>query len=114
MKVLDTVKTTLIEVEQFASTITSVAAVAFSAIDTSALPPKYAAIVVGAANVTRIVDKALPNIKAKTNAILNTVSATSISEVEKEVEAMFGDTPASTPTPVATVPASTVPTPPVA
>ena len=75
MKVWQQVKTVILEVEQFASTITSAAAVVFSAVDPSRLPPKYAAIVIGVSNVTRLADKALPVIQAKTQQVFANATA---------------------------------------
>jgi hypothetical protein len=66
MKVLEQVEAVIIKVEEYASTVTSVAAIAVSAVDPSQLPPKYAAIVVGVSNVTRVVDKYVPSLPAKT------------------------------------------------
>lgn len=66
MKFLQKVYAVVDKVETYASTITAAAAIAFTAVDPSKLPPKYAAIVIGVSNVTRVVDKFLPTLKAKT------------------------------------------------
>lgn len=63
---LQKIEAVVIKIEQYAETVTSAGAIALSAVDPHQLPPKYAAIVVGASNFIRPFNKALPLVQAKT------------------------------------------------
>lgn len=91
------------KVETYASTITTAGAIAFTAVDPTKLPPKYAAIVIGVSNVTRVVDKFLPTLKSKTGKVeaeitqIETYIAHEAALLPHQIKSITGDTSKAAP-----------------